>query len=184
LNERAGGRSPAAKPAPKRLKYEAVRDHFLTEAPQTDEEALDFFVHLGMYIYGRWQSISADAERGETVDEDSSKRWDDCTDSEFEEIRERAEGLIDREVARRRVTTFIASLLKKPWDKIAAALGWTVMTAVEGFVGAIGILLFGLVVVWVAPHITKSIRSAMDDVLPKETRPNVGQNGSAGQNAQ
>lgn len=172
MNRRVGARSPTAQPAtPKRLKYETVRDHFLREAPQTDEEALDFFVHLGMYMWGRWQSISADTPNGQPIDEDGSTRWDDCTDREFDDIRVQAEDLIDREVARRRISAFIASLVRDPWGTILKGLSWAVWRMWEHFWGAIGILFFGLLLVWVFPHFVKEMRSAFDETLPQQTSP-------------
>jgi hypothetical protein len=41
----------------------------------------------------------------------------------------------------------------------------------EGFVGGIGLIILGLLVAWLNPHIVKSIRSAVDDALPAATAP-------------
>ena len=56
-------------------------------------------------------------------------------------------------------------------SSLIGALSWTVRETFKGFVGAIGILLFGLIIVWLAPHITKAVRAAADDALPADTRP-------------
>jgi len=42
---------------------------------------------------------------------------------------------------------------------------------VEGFVGGIGLVVLGLLFVWLAPHIVKDIRGAFDDALPEATSP-------------
>lgn len=171
MTKRKVGQTPAAPPTPKRLKYEEVRDLFLKEPPATDEEALDFFTHLGMFIYGRWQSIAADTADGAALDEDNSPRWNDCTDREFEEIRGRAEQLIDSEVARRRISAFVASLVQEPWGTILKGVSWALWQMWEHFWGAIGLLIFGFIFVWLAPHVAKEMRSAFDETLPQETRP-------------
>jgi hypothetical protein len=171
LNAKRVERAPAAQPAPKRIKYEEVRDQFLKEPPATDEEALDFFVHLGMYVYGRWQSIAADTGDGPIVDEDCNNRWDDCTDHEFDELRTRAEELIGREVAHRRISALLASVVKEPFGTILKGVGWALWQMWEHFWGAVGLLLFGLIFVWLAPHVAREVRSALDETLPHDTRP-------------
>ena len=171
MTPRKRGQSPARATDRMRLKYEEIRDRFIAEPPATNEEALDYFVRLGMYIYGRWEAIGADTPDGQRMDEDGSKRWDECTDGEFDEIRSRAAQLIDSEVARRRIKALFAALFREPWGSIVKGISWAFMRAWEHFVGAFGLVAFGLLLVWAFPHIVKDIRSAINQALPQETRP-------------
>ena len=166
-----GSRSPTAPPpAPKRLRYEEVRDLFLKEPPETDEEALDFYAHLGMYIYGRWQSIAADTPAGQALDENSSTRWDDCTDHEFDEIRGRAEELIDREVARRRIVAFMASVVAKPWGTFLKIVAWIGMRFLEALVAAIALILWAILFVHIYRPLVDDAKAALHDDTPVTTK--------------
>ena len=53
----------------------------------------------------------------------------------------------------------------------------------KGFVSSIGLLLFGLLLVWVAPSLVKSVRGAMDKTLPEQTSPYNETHGKTGDNS-
>jgi hypothetical protein len=172
LSKKAGGAAPAARPPQnRRLPYEKVRDRFVAEEPQNDREALEYLVRLGLYITSRWEAIASDDPAGAIINEDASPRWDECTQREYEKLTSEAQDLIAREVAKQRVRALFAAMLKEPWDTIAGMAGWVFMRAWEHFVGAIGLLLFGLLLVWAFPHFVKQMRSAFDETLPQQTSP-------------
>jgi hypothetical protein len=124
-----------------------------------------------MFIWSRWEAIASDDPNGQIVNEDASQRWDECTEREFDGIRTNADTLIEREVARRRVRAVIAAMLKEPWGTILKGVSWVLWQMWEHFWGALGLLAFGLIFVWLAPHIAKEMRSAFDETLPPQTRP-------------
>lgn len=127
-----------------------------------------------MYVFKRWQAIADDHAEGEAIDEVAhDARWDECTARAFDKIRDDIQQLIAQEIRRKRMAAFVSY-----WSKtdgrvktVLKGLAWVFMRAWEGFVGAIGLLLFGLLFVWLAPEVAREIRSAMDQTLPVQTRP-------------
>ncbi|HEX2764012.1 MAG TPA: hypothetical protein VHM92_09275 [Allosphingosinicella sp.] len=169
-------KSAAGAPArgAKRLSYEKVRDSFLAETPVTPEEELHYFTRIGMYVFRRWQAIADDHDDDQPIDEAAcDARWDECTERGFQKIRDDAALLVETEVGRGRYTALVASWRRSwaPVEKIMEGLSWIFWRALEHFVGAIGLLLFGLLLVWLAPQIVKEVRASLDETLPVDTRP-------------
>ncbi|HEV2818029.1 MAG TPA: hypothetical protein VGW40_12510 [Allosphingosinicella sp.] len=150
-----------------------MRDGFLAEPPATDEESLEYYTRIGMFVARRWQAIAADTPDEAMDEEKSAHRWDECTTQGIDNIREDAHALIGREVARQRVRA-----AWKAWRKQAPAtklmlrgITWLAWRVWEHFWGAIGLVAFGLVLVWLAPHFTRDARMRADTLLPADTSP-------------
>ena len=125
---------------------------------------------MGRYVHHCWLSEERDRKPGEPLDEDACKPlWDECSERDL--INLRSEALVELRTYRRRklmqdIRAAFASL-EAAWK----VLIWTVKTMVEGFVAGIGLIILGLVFVWLAPNVAKAIRSALDDTLPASTSP-------------
>jgi len=171
LTPPTGGRSPSARGGSKRLTYDEIRDRFLAQPPEGAEEELQYFTRLGMYIFSRWEAIADDVKRGQPFD-DNSTRWDECTERDYEKISADAENLVTKEVRRQSLKAIAAWFNKDKLGRLLKGLGWAGMTVWEHFVGALGLLLFGLLIVALSPHIAKEVRAAFDELLPERTSPN------------
>ena len=128
-----------------------------------------------MFVFGRWQQIASDAGEGAPDEHGSAARWDECTDRDIAEYKERTDRLIRGEVGRLRALAFAESVSAK-LDSLASfakAIAWIGRTILEHFVGAIGLLFFGLLIVWAFPHLSKDLRSTLDELLPGDTRPDA-----------
>lgn len=135
-----------------------------------------------MFVFYRWQQIASDAGDLPPDEAKSAGRWDECTDRDLRDYKAKARQLIGDEIGRLRALAFIQSVWKKldSLTTLARAVAWTGRTVGEHFVGAIGLLLFGLLFVWALPHFTKDLRSTVDILLPQDTRP---ENAKAADNA-
>jgi hypothetical protein len=161
-----------------RVKYPIIRDRFLAAAGSTDR--VEWLLAVGRFIEDRWLAeANWLAERRQTdpaaeLDEDATwDLWDECSEKQLRDLRTEAAELMQCEIRRRRALALLAELRAKsdPLRTIARCAAWVVKEAVRGFVGAIGIVLMGLLIVWASPKIAKFVRSAVDDNLPAETRP-------------
>lgn len=172
MSQGAGGRSPSGRGGSNRVTYDQIRERFLAELPRGSSEELEYFTRLGMYIFFRWEAIEDDVEDGKPFD-DTSSRWDECTEREYDRIKADAQRLVRDGIAQRWLLILIDWVRHNPVGRFVAAVRWCWMRALEHFVGAVGLLLFGLLIVWLAPHLAKEIRSAVDELSPQETRPPV-----------
>jgi len=112
---------------------------------------------------------------GQPLDEQACwDRWDQCSEKHLRDLRTEASQLLDRELRKGRLGAFLRDWAKRfePMRSLFSVLSWIWWEAIRGFVGAIGLLIFGLMIAWLAPGIARSIRSAVNDSLPAETRPN------------
>jgi hypothetical protein len=159
----------------KRIPYDVIRDRFLAKPPKTAEQDLLYFTEIGLFVFDRWQQIANDHNDGDTIDESAcDHRWDECTEKDLREFKTRATDTVKAEIKRRRALAFVQSWMAK-FDSIsgiAKVISWFLMEAVRGFVGAIGILIFGLLFLYLSPTVSKAFRAAIDDIAPQETRPN------------
>ena len=163
------GRGPRPSPEDQaRVPYPAVRDRLLTASQ--DSEYVEWLIEVGRYVEKCWLAEEQVRKPGADLDEDATKElWDRCTEGELRTLR--TEGLVELEVYRQRkiATDITEGITNLSWGWRAG--GWFVRTMVEGFVAGIGLIVLGLLFVWLAPHVVKSIRGAMDDALPAATSP-------------
>ena len=157
----------------RRISYDEIRDEFLKRPPRTAAEELHYFSEIGMFVFYRWQQIASDAGDGAPDETQSAGRWDECTDRDLNDYRTKSKQLIGSEIGRLRAVAFVQSIWKKldSLQTLARGVSWTVKTVGEHFVGALGLLLFGLLFVWAFPHFARDLRSTVDQLLPQETRP-------------
>lgn len=144
----------------RRLPYDTIRDRFIAEPPE-GPEALDFYARLGMFIWSRWEAIASDDPNGQIVNEDSSPRWDECTEREFEDIRSSADALVEREVARRRVRAAVAAVVKN-WGAAGKVFGWVGMRVLEALVTAIALIFWAWLFIHLAPHLQAAAKAVLN----------------------
>ena len=133
-----------------------------------------YFIEIGLFVFDRWQQIADDHADGAEIDESAcDQRWDECTEQNLGEFKRRANEMVRAEVKRQRAIAFVQQWVAKlaPVSDIAKAANWVFMEAFRGFIGAIGILIFGLLFLYVAPSASKAFRTIIDDIAPRETRP-------------
>lgn len=160
MNNRARGPSPGGRAAGSaRLPYDTIRDRFLGELPP-EEQQLDFYVRIGMYVWSRWEAIASDDPHGEIVNEDSSPRWDECTEREYEGIREAAANLITIETARRKITGIVE--WSKAWVPASKTLGWIGMRIFEALVTAVALIFWAWLFIHLAPHLQAAAKAALN----------------------
>lgn len=156
------------------VSYLVARDRFLTRFPDSEDELIHYYADIGRYVLDRWQAEERDRVEGAPLDELATDcRWDECTEKHLRDLSTEVGVAYRTHVRRARVLSLLADWRAKAGSlaTILQGVGWFLMEAWRGFVGAIGILIFGLLLVWIAPNVTKNLRSVVDDTLPKETRP-------------
>ena len=166
--------TPRHPPGGARLSYEDVRDGFLKSPPKTAADELRYFTEIGMFVFYRWQSIASDHGEGEPIDEAAwDHRWNECTVGELKAIKSDAKKLVGDEMDRARAIALLKAIGQRiePLRSIARGCAWTFWRVWEHFIGAIGLLAFGLLLVWIAPHVPKTLRATADEILPEDTRP-------------
>jgi len=154
--------------------YHEIRDRFLARDPDDDADRLDLYVEIGRFVHDRWLAEELDREQGKPFDEHACwDRWDQCTEKHLRDLRTEASKLVEDELKKGRTLAFVGDWLAR-WEPLRSAssvVSWVWWEALRGFVGALGLLAFGLLIVWLMPNVAKSIRSAVNDNLPVETRP-------------
>jgi hypothetical protein len=129
---------------------------------------------VGRFVEDRWLAEERMRKPGEALDEDASwNLWDECSEKHLRGLRTEAAELLQCEIRSRRARSLAAEFWQKvePLNAAAKVLAWIVIEAARGFVAAIGLVAFGLLIVWAAPKVAKSVRAAVDDNLPADTRP-------------
>ena len=158
----------------KRLPYDHIRDQFLAEIPLTAEEELHYFTRIGMFVFDRWQAIADDHPDNTPIDEAAhDARWDECTQRQLDGIRKEARALIAKEVGRQRALAFAkrwaGSLKDIRW--LWKGTSWIVWRMWEAFIGAVGLVLFGIMMISLAPSLRQEIRSEVDRWFPLDEPP-------------
>lgn len=158
----------------KLVPYPEARDRFLARLGDTDAALLESYAAVGRFVVDRWLAEELKRPDGQDLDEQACwDVWDQCTEKHLRDLRTEAQQLLQSELKKGRVSAYVADWGRRaePVRWLMTGLSWLARETAKGFVGAIGILLFGLLIVWLAPHIAKSIRSTINDNLPAETRP-------------
>jgi hypothetical protein len=158
----------------KLVPYQEIRDRFLARLKDDDASRLDSYVSVGRFVVDRWMAEELKREPNQPLDEHACwDDWDQCSEKHLRDLRTEATKLLASEMKKWRHTTLIQDWAHRaePVRWLLTSLSWFARKAFEGFVGGIGLLLFGLLIVWLMPQIAKSIRSTVNDNLPAETRP-------------
>lgn len=161
------GQRPSAEEQAK-VSYPIIRDRFLAASGKGDYA--EWLIEVGRYVHHCWLAEERARKPGQPLDEDASKAlWDECSERDLRNLR--TEALVDLENYRR--GKLIQDLraryvsLQAGWKVIV----WLLRTMLEGFIGGIGLVILGLILVLLAPHVAKSVRGALDDLLPSSTSP-------------
>jgi hypothetical protein len=152
--------------------YVDVRDRFLEAEGSVD--SIEWLIQVGRYVQDRWIAEEASREEGEPFDEAAVMHiWDRLTEKQLRDLRADAGTALKRYVAKNASIAFTEWAAKtfKPVEGIVSFFRFFVMETVRGFVGGIGILVLGAVLVWAAPKFVKNARAVADDLLPTETQP-------------
>jgi hypothetical protein len=131
-------------------------------------------VEVGLFVQSCWLREENARVPGEPLDEDALwEYWDKCSEKELRDLRTQARLLVQNKLQERRTRAFVETFRKniQPARDLIRFGSWFAKEVLRGFVGALGIVLMGLLFVWLAPNITKALRNTVDDMLPHHTQP-------------
>jgi hypothetical protein len=155
-----------------RVSYPDIRDRLLSSSKE--EEYTEWLVSVGRFVHHCW--LREEEARGDgPLNEDATKHlWDECSESELEVLRTDAILRLENYRRQRLRTDLLGAVLPylavaKAWPARAAL--WVGKTMAEGFIGGVGLVVLGVLFLWLAPMVVKDIRGAADDVLPAATSP-------------
>jgi hypothetical protein len=158
----------------KMVPYPDIRDRFLARLEDDDASRLESYVAIGRFIVDRWLAEELTRPDGQQLDEQGCwELWDQCSEKHLRDLRTEAAQLLAKELRKGRLFAFVRDWggRMEPLKSVFSVLSWVWWEALRGFVGAIGILLFGLAIVWLRPGIARSLRSLVNDSLPADTQP-------------
>ena len=156
-----------------RLPYPKIRDRFLSSLDEADE--VEWLIEVGSFVRDRWLAEEASRPAGEELDEHELwDVWDDCSEGHLRELRVKALIQLQSYLNAGRVRAVVLKIRKaiRPLESLLSAGAWLAWEVWRGFVGGVGLLILGLLFVWAEPHVAKSVRKTMDEVLPVATQPN------------
>jgi hypothetical protein len=149
------------------LTYLAVRERLLAMYDENDE--VEWLVQVGSFVRFCWLAEENDRDPGIDLDEAKHDHlWNKLTVGGLHDLQKTALFQLD-EYAARNFRAYLKGYVRrriKPIAWLVDGLGWVSMEAWRGFVGGIGLIVLGLLFAWAAPHTVKSIRDALDDILP------------------
>lgn len=145
----------AVGPDPKdreRIDYLTIRDRFLTASKEADY--VEWLCQVGYFVHRCWVAEEATRRGDEPLDERACwELWDDCTEHEYRGLREDALDELRGYGARRLWADLRFELGKAIPEKAGAGVSWTLKTMGEHIVGVTGLVLFTLLLAWLAPQI-------------------------------
>jgi hypothetical protein len=150
------------------VSYQEVRDRFLSRLDETDD--VQWLVEVGSFVRDRWLAEENVLGPNEPLDEEKTwSLWDQCSEGHLRDLRAEAELEVQAYIKRRRVKAFISSVVEqtKPVHDILKILAWLMVQVFGGFVGAVGLLLFGILLSILFPGVVHQVRSTVTDVLPQ-----------------
>jgi hypothetical protein len=149
-----------------------ARDRFLTRFPKAEDDLIRYYADIGRYVLDRWQAEELERDEGRPLDEAKTDcRWDECSEKHLRDLSTEVGIAYQQHLRRARVAALVGTWWAdfKPVHGAIKFLVWVISEGVRGFVGAVGILVIGLIILNMAPSIGKAVRSALDDAFPAET---------------
>ncbi len=132
-------------------------------------DEVEWLVQVGRYVQHCWLAEEANRGDGDFNEMSHWDVWDHCDEAKYRDLRTEA------------VSHLHAYSKARQWRSLAghivgglrkhAGIWWHVQELYRGFLGGIGIVLFGLFFALVAPKVVKAVRGAVDDILPESTQP-------------
>lgn len=133
-------------------------------------------IEVGRYVQHCW--LAEEHERRENPDKNLTEielfhLWDQCNEVQFDDICAKARAELDDYTRRRTATVFRAALRRrlKPIRWLTTLIVFFLRESAAGFVGAIGLLLFGTLLLLLQPKMVKELRQLLDNLLPVATQP-------------
>lgn len=173
-------RRPKGSPKPPSAKdsvpvpYSVARDRMLARFPKSDDDLIPYYADIGRYVLDRWQAEERDRPEGAPFDEAATDaRWDEITEKQLRDLSTEVGVAYQEHIRHKRARAFVAQWYSRisPVARICRAIAWLFMESFRGFLGAIGVLLFGYLLLSMYPSVVRSVRGVLDDALPTETRP-------------
>lgn len=146
--------------------YQNVRDRFLAEADTLSE--VEWLVAVGRFVQDRWLAEEQQREGKELDEQATWQLWDECTEKQLRNLRTEAGTAL-----RAHVTSHWGQALRdmarknlKPARAFIAIMIYVGQTLVAGFIGGVGLIALGLVIVKGAPWLAVAIKSALEVTPP------------------
>lgn len=152
--------------------YLEMRSRLL--AAYDESEEAEWLVQVGRYVQHCWLAEEAarkDADFDEMAHWDE---WDKCDEAKLRGLRSDAL-LALRNYTEAQHRQRWESLGKAIWQRIRPNrwLSWHIGELYRGFLGGLGIVAFGLMIALLWPQVVRIVRSAVDDLLPTATQPQL-----------
>lgn len=152
----------------KPLTYDLIRDYILSQQPNRDVDYLLYYTWIGAFMFERLQAEELARPDGKPWAYDHTAHvWNECSIYQLEQLHEKIRAAYSQEVQRRRVQTVRRQLAgaMKPLLTVTKGIAWFMRAMAEGFVGAIGILLFALLLRALMPEVIEHGREVANHIF-------------------
>lgn len=146
------------------VQYTTIRDRFLVSADKTDE--IEWLVAVGRFVQDRW--LAEENECGGTFDETLAwPVWDRCTEKQLRDLRTEAGSALKEYVAAKGIVAIRewAATTLNPLRGFMKGVKWVLEQSLRAIVGAIALIVVGIVLVLLAPGFVKRAHGTLDAVL-------------------
>lgn len=157
------------------MDYPTIRDRFLASHRDGKDQAL-LLIEVGRYVQHCW--LAEEHERSqkpgsELAEVDLFHLWDQCNEVQFEDICVKAREELAEYTRRQTAAVFRTAVRRrlKPVKWLISLVLFVLKEAASGFVGAIGLLVFGAMLLLLQPQMVKDLRQLLDNILPATTQP-------------
>lgn len=150
--------------------YPIVRDRFLSRIDEaTGATAAELYVEVGRFVVDRWTAEEHQRIPSQPLDEQVSwALWDECTEKDLRKLR--AEGVEHLQLyAEEQPARAFGRWLKRkvrPVELMVSAFGWIATEMFKGFVGGLGLVALGYLLVWAYPSTSKLLHEVVDHIAP------------------
>lgn len=148
--------------------YLAARERFLSRIPEKEDGLIPYYADVGRYVVDRWQAEERDRKEGQALDEAVTDcRWDECTEKHLRDLSTEVGVAYQLHIRQERVRSLAVQFGSqlKPISLAARFLGWFLRESSGAIAGLVGILLFGVALVYFFPGVTQSARGNLEDLF-------------------
>lgn len=134
-------------------------------------------VEVGRYVQHCWLAEEHERQKNPEkglAETDLFHLWDQCNEVQFEDICVKAREELAA-YSQRQTATVIRTAIRrriKPLKWLTSTVVFVLRESASGFVGGIGLLIFGTLLLLMQPQMVKALRGVLDDLLPAATQPN------------
>lgn len=167
-----GGKPPRPGPGDHtRVAYLDVRDRFLTSWNDQKEHEVEWLVAVGRFVQDRWiAEDDAFVSNGDGDGEpDYDALWDLCDEKQLRDLRIEAADKLRSYLTEEGTRAAVSALARQfdPLRSLSRVVAWVGWEMLKGLVGGVGLIILGLLLVWLAPQFLAALREHVQQALPK-----------------